>query len=88
MDITVKQKKLVDTLLLGATSEASYVAAGYKTGRMSTKSITNEVDKILNKLHVAEYKKQQQDKLQQETDITAKAKRDTLWEIAQEGTKT
>ena len=86
--LTLKEKKLIDSILNGSTYNDSYRMAGYAASKMSRTAIDNEVVKILKRERIVVYMGEQRAKLQEQTDITFEKKMNRLWEIAQEGTKT
>ena len=85
--LTLKEKKLADSILNGSTHYDSYRLAGYTATKMSRTVIDNEVVKILKRAHLVEYMKAQRSKLQEQTDITLEIKLKLLWETAQHGMK-
>ena len=87
-NLTVREKKLVDSILNGSTYNDSYRMAGYAASKLSRTAIDTEVVKILKRERIVVYMGEQRAKLQEQTDITFEKKMNRLWEIAQEGTKT
>ena len=81
--LTLREKKLIDSILNGSTYNDSYRMAGYAASKMSRTAIDNEVVKILKRERIVVYMGEQRTKLQEQTDITFEKKMNRLWEIAQ-----